>query len=166
MANNPPWLRGPVPDVIPMLQPVAHSLIDCREDVETRLVGVSVERIWTRPGNATSIGFHVRHAIGSLDRLLTYARGEELTVEQLAGLKTEGMRGTGPDTAEEMIAAFQQATERALVQVRGTHEADLLAFRPVGRARLPSNVLGLLVHAAEHTQRHIGQMSTTLKIVL
>jgi hypothetical protein len=165
MANNPPWLRGPVPDVIPMLQPVAHSLIDCLEDVETRLAAVSVERIWAKPGNAASVGFHVRHATGSLDRLLTYARGEELSVEQLAVLKTESVRGAGPDSAEELILAFRQATDRALKQVRGTHESDLLAFRAVGRAKLPSNVIGILVHAAEHTQRHVGQMSTTLKIV-
>jgi len=166
MAHNPPWLRGPVPDVIPMLQPVAHSLIDCREDVETRLVGVSIERIWTKPGNAASIGFHVRHAMGSLDRLLTYARGEELTDEQFSTLKNESVRGTGgPETAEALIRAFQQATERAMNQVRGTHEADLLDFRAVGRAKAPSNVLGILMHAAEHAQRHIGQMSTTLKIV-
>jgi hypothetical protein len=167
MASNPPWLRGPVPEVIPMLQPVAHSLIDCREDVETRLVGVSVERIWTRPGNAASIGFHVRHAMGSIERLFTYARGEELQVEQLVALKNEGVRGTGgPETAEELILAFQKATERAMTQVRGIRETDLLEFRAVGRGKLPSNVFGILMHAAEHTQRHIGQMSTTLKIVL
>lgn len=167
MANNPPWLRGPVPDVIPMLQPVAHSLIDCREDVETRLVGVSSERIWTKPGNAASIGFHVRHAMGSIDRLFTYARGEELSVEQLTSLKNEGIRGTGgPETAEELIGAFQQTVERAMIQVRGTQETDLLEFRAVGRGKLPSNVIGILMHAGEHTQRHIGQMSTTLKIVL
>ena len=165
MANNPPWLRGPVAGVIPMLQPVAHSLIDCLEDVESRLVGVSVERIWTKPGNGASIGFHVRHAIGSLDRLFTYARGEQLTAEQLAVLRDEGIRGTGPDTAEQLIAAFKHAIERAMTQVRGTRDVDLLQHREVGRAKLPSNVLGLLVHAAEHTQRHVGQMSTMLKIV-
>jgi hypothetical protein len=165
MANHPPWLRGPLPDVIPMLQPVAHSLIDCREDVETRLVGVSAERIWTKPGKAASIGFHVRHAMGSLDRMLTYARGEQLTEEQLAALKVEGVRGSAPDTAEQLITAFQQAIARALVDVQSTHETDLLAFRAVGRDKLPSNVLGILAHMGEHTQRHIGQMSTTLKIV-
>lgn len=165
MANNPPWLRGPVPDVIPMLQPVAHSLIDCLEDVETRLVGVSDERLWTKPGNAASIAFHVRHAIGSLDRLLTYARGESLSDEQLAAIKTEGARGAGPSTAGELVLAFRQATERALKQVRAVSVEQLYDHRAVGRAKLPSNVLGLLVHAAEHTQRHVGQMSTTLKIV-
>src|ERR1043165_7385777 len=166
MANNPPWLRGPLLDVIPMLQPVAHSLIDCREDVETRLVGVTTERIWTKPANAASIAFHVRHAIGSLDRLFSYARGEQLSEEQLVALKNEAIRGTGgPETAEELIRAFQQTTDRAMNQVRGTHDSDLLAFRAVGRDKLPSNVIGILMHAAEHTQRHIGQMSTTLKIL-
>src|SRR5688572_25326113 len=124
MANNPPWLRGPVPDVIPMLQPVAHSLIDCLEDVESRLVGVSVERIWTRPGNAASIGFHVRHAIGSLDRLLGYARGEALSLGQLETMRNEGVRGTGPDTAEQLTAAFRQAVDKAMLQVRSTREVD------------------------------------------
>ena len=166
MANNPPWLRGPVPDVIPMLQPVAHSFIDCLEDVESRLVGVTVERIWTKPGNAASIGFHVRHAIGSIDRLLTYARGEVLSMEQLETLKTEGVRGRGPDTAEELIAAFRHATDRAMRHVRSTHDTDLQEYRAVGRGKLPSTVLGILSHAAEHTQRHVAQMSTTLKIVL
>ena len=165
MANNPAWLRGPVAGVVPMLQPVAHSLIDCLEDVESRLAGVTVERIWTKPGNGASIGFHVRHAMGSLDRLFTYARGEPLTTEQLAVLRDEGVRGTGPDTAEQLTGAFRQAIERAMTQIRGTRDSDLLAHREVGRAKLPSNVIGLLFHAAEHTQRHVGQMSTTLKIV-
>jgi hypothetical protein len=165
MANNPPWLRGPVPDVIPMLQPVAHSLIDCLEDVESRLIGVSAERLWTKPGSAASVAFHVRHAMGSLDRLFTYARGDQLSVEQLEALKIEGVRGTGPDSAEELILAFRQAIDRAMKHVRSTQDSDLLEFRAVGRALAPSNVFGILMHAAEHTQRHIGQMSTTLKIV-
>lgn len=166
MAHNPPWLRGPVGGVLPMLQPVAHSLIDCREDVESRLAGVSSERIWTKPGNAASIGFHVRHAIGSLDRLFTYARGEQLTASQLGALKTEGIAEGGPATAEALIAAFAAATDVAMAQVRSTREDELFVAREVGRARLPSTTFGILVHAAEHTQRHIGQMSTTLKVVL
>ena len=129
-------------------------------------MGVSDDRIWSRPGNAASIGFHVRHAMGSLDRLFAYARGEMLSAAQLEALKTEGTRGVGPSTATELIAAFGQATDKAMHQLRGTRAEHLLEHREVGRSRLPSNVLGILVHAAEHTQRHIGQMSTTLKIVL
>jgi hypothetical protein len=165
MAHNPPWLRGPLPDVIPMLQPVAHSLVDCLEDVESRLAGVSAERLWTKPGTAASTAFHVRHAMGSLDRLFSYARGEQLSTEQLEALKIEGVRGTGPETADDLILAFRQATDRAMKQVRATRDSDLLEFRAVGRALAPSNVFGILMHAAEHTQPHIGQMSTTLKIV-
>jgi hypothetical protein len=165
MPNNPPWLRGPVPDVVPMLQPVAHSLIDCLEDVEARLAGVSTERIWTKPGAAASVGFHVRHAMGSLDRLFTYARGESLSHAQLEILRSEGLREAGPASADELTAAFRQSVERALQQVRATREADLLEHREVGRAKLPSTVLGLLFHAAEHTQRHMGQMSSVLKVV-
>jgi uncharacterized damage-inducible protein DinB len=146
------------------LQPVAHSLIDCREDVESRLAGVDVERIWTRSGQAASIGFHVRHAIGSLERLFTYARGESLTSAQLEQIKSEGLREAGPQSADELIAAFRAATERAMEQLRATPASALLERREVGRGKLPSNVLGILVHAGEHTQRHIGQMSTTLKV--
>jgi hypothetical protein len=165
MAGNPPWLRGPVAGVLPMLQPVAHSLIDCREDVESRLAGVSADRIWTKPGNAASIGFHVRHAMGSLDRLFTYARGEPLSAAQLDEIKVEGFRDSGPATADELIAAFRAASESAMAQLRATLESELFARRDVGRAKLPSTTFGILIHAAEHTQRHIGQMSTTLKIV-
>lgn len=165
MTNPPPWLRGPVAGVPALLQPVAHSLIDCAEDVRSRVAGLSIDAIWTRPATAASIGFHVRHAIGSLDRLLTYARGEMLDAAQLAVLKTEGIRESGPATADELIAAFDTSVERAMDQLRATREADLLVTREVGRAKLPSTVIGLLFHAAEHTQRHMGQMSTTIKVV-
>lgn len=165
MAGNPPWLRGPVAGVLPALQPVAHSLIDCREDVESRLAGVSVDRIWTKPGNAASIGFHVRHAMGSLERLFTYARGEQLSAAQLEAIKREGLREAGPATDQELIAAFRASADVAMAQLRATPETELFAPREVGRGKLPSTTFGILIHAAEHTQRHIGQMSTTLKIV-
>lgn len=164
-SHQPPWLRGPIDGVPALLQPVAHSLVDCAEDVRSRLTGVPDDAIWTRPGRAASIGFHVRHAIGSLDRLFTYARGEMLDEAQLAVLQTEGIREQGPATAPELIAAVDAEIERAMTQLRATKEADLLAAREVGRAKLPSTVLGLLFHAAEHTQRHMAQMSTTIKIV-
>src|SRR6478609_3066385 len=165
MAHNPPWLRGPVRGVLPALQPVAHSLIDCREDVESRLVGVDVERIWTKPGNAASVGFHVRHAIGSLDRLFTYARGEQLSPTQQRALAAEGKSEERVAIQESLVADFDAAIQRALDQLRATDPATLLQKREVGRARLPSTVLGLLFHAAEHTQRHVGQLVTTSKVV-
>ena len=154
------WLRGPIDDVPPLLQPVAHSLLQCREEVEGLLDGLTPERIWSAPGRGASIGFHVLHAIGSLDRLLTYARGAMLSAAQLQVLAQEPR--PDPDlTAVDLAAAFDAAVERSLDQLRGTDTATLTDVRHVGRARLPSTVIGLLFHAAEHTQRHVGQAVTT-----
>lgn len=165
MTKPPAWLRGPVADVLPMLQPVAHSLLDCLEDVHATLPGLSDELLAIRPNDAASIAFHVWHAIGSLDRLFTYARGEALTAAQLAVLAQEKERGSEPTTAAELVTAFDAAFDRAMAQLRATEERDLMMAREVGRAKLPSTVIGLLSHGAEHTQRHVGQLVTTAKIV-
>lgn len=159
------WLRGPVPEVPPLLQPVAHALLQAMEEVR-RVVGpLSSDHLWARPGGAASAGFHVRHAAGSLDRLFTYARGEGLSVEQRAFLATEAEPGSPPEEAAALTSAFEAQVGRALAQLRGTRESTLLEARGVGRLQLPSTVLGLLVHAAEHTQRHVGQIVTTARIV-
>jgi len=161
-----PWLRGPVADVPPLLQPVAHALLQAVEDVRRVVTPLDHDALWARPGGAASVGFHVRHAAGSLDRLFTYARGQALSDSQLAALKRE----TSPDAqgnarTGELVAAFEAQVEHALTQVRETREETLTERREVGRARLPSTVLGLLFHGAEHTQRHVGQTITTAKIV-
>jgi hypothetical protein len=159
------WLRGPVPDIPPLLQPVAHSLLQCREELQATLDHLTPEQIRTRPFGAASVEFHIRHAAGSLDRLFTYARGERLTGEQQAALAIEGESDPDSGTADRLSAAFSGAIERALGQLRATSESALLEPRAVGRAQLPSTVLGLLFHAAEHVQRHVGQAVTTAKVV-
>lgn len=166
MTDQPEvWLRGPVPEIPPLLQPVAHALLQAVEEVR-RVVGpLSPSHLWARPGGAASVGFHVRHAAGSLDRLFTYARGEGLSAEQRAFLAVEGEPGSPPEEAAALVAAFERQVESALAQLRGTEEAMLLEARGVGRLQLPSTVLGLLFHAAEHTQRHVGQIVTTARIV-
>jgi hypothetical protein len=161
-----PWLRGPVPGVQPLLQPVAHALLHALEDVRRVVTPLGRDALWARPGGAASVGFHVRHAAGSLDRLFTYARGEMLSASQLAVLKRE----TAPDaqgdaSAAELVAAFEAQVDRAMAQLREMREESLTERREVGRARLPSTVLGLLFHGAEHTMRHVGQTITTAKIV-
>ena len=166
-APNEPevWMRGPIPEIPPLLQPVAHALLQAVEEVR-RVVGpLSPADLWARPGGAASVGFHVRHAAGSLDRLFTYARGEGLTEEQRAFLAAEGEPGSPPEEAAALVSAFEEQAERALEQLRGTRESTLLEARGVGRLQLPSTVLGLLFHAAEHTQRHVGQIVTTARIV-
>jgi hypothetical protein len=165
MAEPEVWLRGPLPGVPPLLQPAAHSLCQSREEVERLLAGMSRERIWQRPNGAASIGFHVRHAIGSLDRLLTYARGATLSDAQLLVMKHEAL--PDPDLgAEDLLAAFDAAVTRALDELRGTDAQTLTDARTVGRGKLPSTVVGLLFHAAEHTLRHVGQATTTAKLVV
>jgi hypothetical protein len=159
------WLRGPIDGVPALLQPVAHSLLQCREEVGAALSRIAPEQVWARPSGAASIGFHVRHAAGSLDRLFTYARGERLSPAQLAALASEGEADLQADAAARVATVFGDAVDRALVQLRATDPATLAEPRTVGRAQLPSTVIGLLFHGAEHAQRHVGQAITTAKIV-
>ena len=117
------------------------------------------------PGGAASAGFHAMHLAGSLDRLFTYARGEALSDAQFAALAGEQAPGDPPPSARELIHLVETQVEKALAQLRATDESTLLEPRGVGRKQLPSNVLGLLFHAADHTQRHVGQALTTVRIV-
>jgi len=165
MSEPEVWLRGALPDVAPLLQPVAHSLLQCRLEVRATVPTLSDSELWAMPVAAAPAGYHVRHAIGSLDRLFTYARGEQLSSEQQRALVAEGRAEERAGTQAALVADFDAAVERALAQLRATNPATLLEPREVGRARLPSTVLGLLFHAAEHTQRHIGQLVTTAKFV-
>jgi uncharacterized damage-inducible protein DinB len=165
MSEPEVWLRGPLPDLAPLLQPVGHSLVQCRNEVRAVLPQLSAEQVWRRPGGAASVGYHARHAVGSLDRLLTYARGEQLSPAQLGALANEARADQDEHVAQSIAAEFDAAVDRALAQLRATDDSTLLDPREVGRGRLPSTVIGLLFHAAEHTQRHVGQLVTTAKIV-
>jgi hypothetical protein len=158
------WQRGPVPGFEPLLMPVVHALIQAREDLERLITTVPPEHVWQRPGGAASIGFHVRHAGGALDRLFTYARGEALSDAQRAALKAEGEPGTPPAALATLVADASAIIDTAMDQLRATTRASLLDDRKVGRAGLPATVLGLLFHAAEHTTRHVGQAITTALI--
>jgi uncharacterized damage-inducible protein DinB len=165
MTNSKPevWLRGPSPDVPPLLQPVAHALLQAREEVEELMAGFPEEFLWTRPAGVASVGFHLQHLAGVLDRLLTYARGEQLNSEQLKRLETEGHPLSTID-AKDLVATFHRQVDRALDELRSIDEQSLTLSRTVGRGRLPSTVLGLLVHSAEHVQRHVGQLLVTVRV--
>lgn len=156
------WLRGPSPGYAPALMPIAHALLQAREDVERVAADATAEELWQRPGHAASAGYHLQHLAGGLDRLLTYARGASLDDAQRAALAQEGAPGvSGPVLVPAVLAQI----DRALDQLRRTPAETLEEVREVGRARLPSTVLGILYHAAEHTARHVGQLITTLKVV-
>ena len=135
------------------------------EDCEAAVRDLRPELLWVEPDGAASIGFHLRHLAGATDRLLTYARGETLTPPQKAVMLAERSPGDPPAEAASLIAAWRAGVERALAQLAGTPEATLLDCRGVGRAQLPSNVLGLLFHAAEQASRHTGQVVTTAKML-
>jgi hypothetical protein len=161
------WLRGPIEGVEPLLMPVAHSLVQVREEVERRLPELEAIDLWARPGAAAPPGFHLMHLAGSLDRLFTYARGEALSAAQKAALVAErppeAGHGPDPETARRLVRDLSRQIDVCLDQVRQTPVDALTTPRAVGRANLPSSVIGLLFHAAEHATRHAGQLATTLK---
>src|SRR5712691_332400 len=157
------WLRGPIPGFPPELMPVAHALLQIREEIERVPATLSSEQVWRKPAGAGSLAFHLKHLAGSLDRLLTYARGEPLSDAQRAALGSEEAIGGPREDVERLRLEAMAALDRALDQVRATPVETLHEPREVGTKRLPSTVLGLLFHAAEHAQRHAGQIATTVK---
>lgn len=159
------WLRGPIAGIDPWLMPAAHALVHAREDLTRAAAGLTHAQLWARPGGAASIGFHIRHAAGATRRLLTYARGEQLDDARIAAAAAE-RDPAGPEvSAEALVSEAGVAFEEALAQLRATPRDGLLEPRGVGRAALPSTVLGLLFHAAEHAARHAGQVVALAKVV-
>jgi uncharacterized damage-inducible protein DinB len=158
------WLRGPLPNIPALLQPVAHALLQAREEVDGIMQSFPPELFWERPGGVASVGFHLQHLSGVIDRLFTYARGESLTGTQSATLAAEGKQD--PDIQiPTLLESFHRQVDRAIEQLQGTDPNTLTEYRGVGRAQLPSTVLGLLVHSAEHTQRHVGQLLVTARVL-
>jgi hypothetical protein len=157
------WLRGPVAGVAAVLQPAAHALIQAKEDVTALAPTVPVNVLWADRG-AASAGFHLLHTAGALDRLYGYARGEGLSDAQKGILRAEA--APHPELDGAMLAAIvEEAVNKALDQLRATDAECAFDERKVGRAGLPSTVLGLLFHGAEHTTRHVGQFITTVKLM-
>ncbi|MFT4032011.1 MAG: DinB family protein [Siphonobacter sp.] len=155
------WLRGPLPDMPVLVQPVAHALLQAREELAQLMNSYDDIRLWERPAGLASAGFHLQHLTGVLDRLFTYARGEQLTHEQFEYLQAEGL-ATGISSIA-LVEAFNIQIDKALQQLRQTDINTLTQVRGVGRSQIPSTVIGLYVHAAEHTMRHLGQLLVTVK---
>jgi len=159
------WLRGPVPGIPALLNPAAHALQHAADDAAQALAGLPQALLWRRLGDAASVGYHLRHLIGALDRLLTYAAGESLTAAQLQAMAAEAEPGDPPASAERLLSDVNAAIDRALEQLRGIPESTLLDARGVGRRHAPSTVIGLIFHAAEHSARHAGQAISTAKLL-
>ena len=158
------WLSGPVEGIIPVLQPIAHAILQSQREVQAALQNFPETLLWQRPAGVASVAFHLQHLAGVLDRLLTYARGEQLSTEQLNTLQKEGKEDSNV-TLPNLIQQFNEQVASALDRLRNTGVESVLDKRHVGRKQILSNVLGLLFHAAEHTQRHTGQLLVTARIL-
>jgi hypothetical protein len=164
MASTEWWQRGPVDGIPAVLQPIAHILLQVRESV-SEIVAPLTEQEWNaRPAGVASAAFHVRHIAGVIDRLFTYARGDALSTEQFAAIRSEGQEVLAADVAT-VLSALSSRVDAALAELRTIDLTTLGDFRGVGRARLPSTVIGCLVHGAEHAMRHVGQLSVTARVV-
>jgi len=164
VANTEWWQRGPIDGVPVLLQPVAHILLQVRESVG-ELVANLTEAEWNaRPANVASSAFHVRHITGVIDRLFTYARGQALSPEQFASIRQEGEH-LAISEVSTTLEALRRRVDDAIDELRKVDVSTLGDFRGVGRAQLPSSVIGCLVHGAEHSMRHVGQLSVTTRIV-
>jgi len=169
MKNNEKpevWLRGPLADIPDLLQPVVHALLQAQEEITFLVQDFPDELLWERPAGVASAGFHLQHIAGVLDRLFTYARKESLLDSQLAYLKTEGNEPFPGCTATDLLKVLNNRIYSVMQQLQQTDESTLKEVRYVGRAGIPSTHLGLLFHAAEHTQRHLGQLLVTARILM
>ena len=158
------WLSGKLEGYSPLLMPAAHALVQAAIDLRNAAADLSGEELCARPNGAPSVAFHLKHIAGSIDRLLTYARGGELNEAQFAFLRAETTEETD-ETAAELVRQAAGAIETALAALKESSDETLFAPRHVGREKLETNRFGLLVHVAEHTMRHTGQVVTTAKIV-
>jgi uncharacterized damage-inducible protein DinB len=160
--NPEPWMRGPIEGVPFVVMPLFFTFAQVREDLARHTEGLSTEQLWRPLKNNAPLGFHLRHIGGSVDRLLTYLEGRQLTEDQLAALREEAQPGAELSAVLNELYAHLESAEQRLREV-DVSRPD--APRAVGRLRLPSTVLGLLVHISEHTQRHLGQAITTAKLL-
>jgi hypothetical protein len=159
------WLRGPVNGIPALLQPVAHALLQAREEVNALMINFPEIFLWVKPGGMASPAFHLQHLTGILDRLFTYARGEALNTSQLTYLANEGKEPEKECSVQSLVERFNKQVDIAITQLSNTSEAILTEPRGVGRAQIPSTVIGLLTHAAEHTMRHVGQLLVTVRLL-
>ncbi len=164
MANTEWWQRGPIDGIPAVLQPIAQILLQVRESVG-EIVESLTEQEWNaRPAGVASAAFHVRHIAGVIERLFTYARGNALSAQQFAAIQSEGGELLTADVAT-VLGALSTRVDAAVAELGTIDVTTLGDFRAVGRAQLPSTVIGCMVHGAEHAMRHVGQLSVTARIV-
>lgn len=166
MSKQPEvWLRGPIPGLSPLLQPAAHAILQMQEEVHTLMEDFPSSLLWEKPAELASPAFHLQHIAGVLDRMMSYSKAEALSESQFEFLKAEGIENSQITTAS-LLGQLDHHIEKYVELLAKTDDSTLADYRPVGRAQLPSTVGGLLFHAAEHAQRHFGQLLVTVKVIL
>jgi uncharacterized damage-inducible protein DinB len=160
-----PWLRGTHTDVPAARRAVLHALELALDDLTKWTGGLTDAEIHSQPLGLNSIAFLLRHIAGSVDRILTYAEGSQLSAGQLARLKAEQGSEGNQESSAELLAAVEASFSNAAGRIRVLASADLNTPRFVGRKQLPTSLGGALIHVADHTQRHIGQVVTTAKVI-
>jgi len=155
-------MRGPVHGVPALLQPVAHALLQVQEDAIKYTQNLTDEDIWKTPFGVASIAFHLQHISGVIDRMFTYADNRGLSEEQFAFLKKEGLEDRNL-SLPILLSDLGQQINTALTYLKNIDSSTLTETRYLGRKRIPTTCIGLLFHAAEHTQRHIGQLLVTAR---
>jgi uncharacterized damage-inducible protein DinB len=158
-----PWLRGTLTEFPAEQRAVLHALELAREDIAQWCGPLAAEDMHARPYGLASVAFHIHHIVGSLDRLLTYAEEKVLDSEQKRWMVAEM---DSPTNRDELLTLFEQGLTAATVRVHAIPMERWLEKRGVGRKQLPTTVAGLLIHCADHTQRHVGQAITTAKVLL
>jgi uncharacterized damage-inducible protein DinB len=158
------WLRGPIPDVPQLLQPVAHALLQARDEINEFLIDFPNELLWEKPGGSASVAFHLQHIPGVLDRLFTYAGNKQLDQQQLDYMAAEGKEDAGI-TVVSLLQQLHAQVEKSISILKTIDPATLTDHRGVGRKQIPSTVIGLLFHSAEHTMRHTGQLLVTVSVL-
>jgi hypothetical protein len=156
-----PWLRGSLPGVHPAIAPLLRSFEMAREDLEAFTEGLSAEQMWKATDGLNAAGREIRHIGGSVDRLLTYLQGRQLEERQIAAIAEESTPGASRD---ELLSDMNHALAHAEEVLRAFDPGKLMEPREVGRKRLPTTAIGLIVHIAEHTQRHVGQAIVAAKL--
>lgn len=159
------WLRGPVSGVDPLVMPAVHALMHASDEITRAAPGLTPAQLWATPGGAGSVGFHLRHITGSIDRLFTYARRGSLTPRQFEALRQEAVPGDPPAEAALLVDEARSAIKRAIAEIKATPVSTLPEPRAIGRAALPTTLFGLLFHIGEHTARHAGQIVSLSKVV-
>jgi uncharacterized damage-inducible protein DinB len=159
------WLRGALPGIPALVQPIAHALLQAKDEIHNKMDNFPDDLLWERPAGVASPGFHLKHIAGVLDRLFTYAAGQPLSPTQLDYLKAEEVHEEH-DTVTYLLVKLDTQITASLEALKAIDETTLTQFRGVGRQQLPSTVLGLLFHAAEHTMRHAGQLLVTVQVLL